>query len=105
MRLIFAEKKKAVAAATALEILLRGSVLRRIEAKLRSSAFRVGFGLAPALLIRRFKCSQPADFLENSLSIELVLQALERPVDWLTFTNNYFWHGSFLASKICRFYR
>jgi hypothetical protein len=91
--------KKAAAVATASEHLSRRSRLRRIKPKLRPSALGVGLGFPPALLIGRLKGPQAPDFFQNTLGIKLVLQALERAVDWLPFTNNYFWHGSLLASK------
>ena len=56
--------------------LLSFSRLGWIEAELRSSSLRVRFSLAPGLLVWRFERPQPADFFENTLGVQLVLQAL-----------------------------
>jgi hypothetical protein len=64
----------------------------RIEPELRSSAFSVGFGFTPGLLIGRFKSTQPTDFIENTFGVELALQPLERSIHRLAFSNNNFWH-------------
>ena len=63
-----------------------------MKSKLHSAALGVGFGLATMLLRRRLEGAQTADFLENSLGIQLVLQPLQCAIDRFTFTNNHFWH-------------
>jgi hypothetical protein len=78
--------------------LLRSS-LRRIEAKFRPAPLRVSLGFAPALLVRRFKRSQATDFLKNTFGVQLVFQPFEGAVDWLTFANDNFWHGSSFGLK------
>src|SRR5262249_33534295 len=72
------------------------SCLRRVKAKLHSSALGIGFGLAAMLLRRRLEGAQTADLLENPLRIQLVFQPLQRAIDRFTFTNNHFWHQSSL---------
>jgi hypothetical protein len=65
---------------------------RRIEAEPGSTAFGVGFGLAPALLRRCLKRSQAPNFLEDALGIQLVFESLQSAIHWLTFANDHFWH-------------
>src|SRR5215212_4293767 len=77
--------------------------LRGIEAELGPAAFRVRFGFAAALLVRRLKRTKPAHFLQDPLGVELVLQALQRPVDGFTFTNNHFRHVSSSFLKMSGF--
>jgi hypothetical protein len=66
--------------------------LGRIEPKLGSSAFCVVLSFAAALLIRRLKRAQAPHLLENSLSIQLIFQPLQRPIHRFTFSNNHLWH-------------
>jgi 3-hydroxyisobutyrate dehydrogenase-like beta-hydroxyacid dehydrogenase len=44
--------------------------------RVAAGALRVRLGLAPALLVRRFKRAQATDLLKNPLSVQLVLQPL-----------------------------
>ena len=67
------------------------SVLR-IESKLHSGAFGVGSRLAAMLLRRRFERAQTADFVENALGVQLVLQPFQCAIDRFTFAHNHFWH-------------
>lgn len=63
-----------------------------IKAEFRPAALRIRLHLAAMLLRRRFESAESADFIEDSLGIELVLQALQRSIDRLTFSDNDFWH-------------
>src|SRR2546423_1291710 len=62
------------------------------ETELGPGALGVVLRFAAVLLIRRLESAQTAHFFENALGIKLVLQPLERAIDWLTFANQYFWH-------------
>jgi len=71
---------------------IRNSQLRRIEPESRSAAFRVGSGLAPALLRWRLERTQTPDLLENTLGFELVFEPFQGAIHWFTFANDHFWH-------------
>src|SRR5204863_2080095 len=73
-----------------------------IEAELRPAAFRVRLGFAAALLVGRLERAQAPDFLQNSLGIQLVLQALQRSVHRFTLTNDHFRHVNFLVSFVSK---
>ena len=67
--------------------------LRRIESELGTPALGVRFRFAADFLIGRFKRAQASHFLQDTFGVQFVLETLQRPIHWLTFSNDYFWHG------------
>ena len=63
-----------------------------MKADFKLGALGIVFGLATRLLDRRLKSAQSAHFVENSFLVELGLEALERAINGLSFTNDYFRH-------------
>ena len=68
------------------------SLAVRIEPKLCSASLGVGFGFAPALLIRCLKRAQAPHFIEDAFRVQLAFQPFERAIHWFAFSNNDFWH-------------
>jgi hypothetical protein len=64
----------------------------RNKAELYLSAFRRGFGLSPGFLRRSFEGAQSANLFHDSLSIQLVFQALQRAIDGFPFSYDNFRH-------------
>src|SRR5438309_8604857 len=71
---------------------LKSAIRSGGKTELCPTALGVVFRFAAVLLVRRLESAQTAHFFENALGIKLVLQPLERAIDWLTFANEYFWH-------------
>ena len=63
-----------------------------VETELHLDALGSGLCFAANFLVRRFKGAQAADFVHDAFRVQFVLQPLQCAVDWLSFTNNYFWH-------------
>src|ERR1051325_373222 len=74
--------------------------LRGIKAEFCSPPLCVRFCLPTDLLIWGLEGAQSPDFFQNTFRVELVLQPLQRPIDWLTFANDNFWHVFSSISKM-----
>jgi hypothetical protein len=64
----------------------------RVETKLQFASLGGCFGFTPHFLIRSFKGSKSSYFFHRSLSVKLILQALQRSINRLSLSYNDFWH-------------
>src|SRR5205823_11624911 len=86
------KRKTRLTAAFSKSILARLPLAVWVEPKLGAAAFGVGFGFAPALLIRCLKRAQASHFIEDAFRVQLAFQPLQRAIHWFAFSNNDFWH-------------
>jgi hypothetical protein len=71
--------------------------LGHVETELGLGALGVGFCFALGALRGRFKRAQTADFIHDSLGLELAFQSLEGSVDGFSFADGHFGHFFLLS--------
>ena len=72
----------------------------RVKTELQLAAFCRRLGLSAHLLRGRFERPQTPDFFHYSLRVELILQALQGPINRLSLTDDHFRHKTFFPLQL-----